>query len=218
MANTTSSSKKEIAYQGIKEMLLSGRFNSSETLSERQLCQELNVSRTPVREALRMLANDGMLEIIEGKGVVVRKVNLRDLIEVFELRLALEALAVQLFIERAADSDIKELRNIFDTAEQALAQGDRKTFMDHDMKFHHYIARGSKNTRLSQTIFNNYDQIQLMAVSVRDDIELCKTASAQHRAIMEAIERRDKQAAVSAMMEHIQQTKQYHQDRYYLYE
>lgn len=125
MAIANTQSKKEIAYQGIRQMILSGKYTPSDTLPERQLCQELGVSRTPVREALQALVNDGMLEIIEGKGVVVRKVNLRDLIEIFELRLALESLAVYLFVERATADTVAQLRRIFDTAEQALIDDDR---------------------------------------------------------------------------------------------
>ena len=218
MAIANTQSKKEIAYQGIRQMILSGKYTPSDTLPERQLCQELGVSRTPVCEALQALVNDGMLEIIEGKGVVVRKVNLRDLIEIFELRLALESLAVYLFVERATADTVAQRRHIFDTAEQALIDDDHPTFMEYDMKFHHYIAQESKNVRLKQTIVSNYDQIQLMAVSVRDDPELCRIASQNHQAIMEAVERRDKEAATQHMSEHIKQIKLYHQNRYYLFE
>ena len=218
MEAVANKSKKELAYDAIKDMLLSGKINSNTPISERQLCQELDVSRTPVREALQALANDGLLDIIEGKGVVRSKVNMRDLIELYELRLCLECMAVNLFVERATDDNIRELRRIYDKAQASLSAGDNAAFMEYDMDFHHYIAAESKNKKLCQTITNNYAQIQIMAISVEDDPQLCKLASENHGEVMEAIENRDKAAALKGMEDHINQMKQYHQNRYYLFE
>lgn len=224
MANTASPtqtaglSKKQFAYDRIKHMIINGRFAPHEALVERQLCQEIGVSRTPVREALQMLVNDGMLQNVDGKGIFLRQVNLRDLIELFELRLALESLAVSLFVERATDADIAQLRNIFDYAEHALAADDHQTFMKYDMDFHNFIAAGSRNHQLYETIESNYDRIRMMAVSVQDDPVLCRMASENHAEVMHAIEQRDRDAAVKAMIAHVNDVKNYHQSRFYLYQ
>lgn len=217
MQESTPKSKKAVAYQEIKSRLLNGTYSLQDPLVERQLCQDLGLSRTPIREALFELASDGFVEIIEGKGVFVRKVSLRDLVELFEVRLALETLAIRLFTERSSPDNIRHLRSIFDTAEEALSTGNNEKFMEYDMYFHKFIAHESKNTRLEKTITSNYDLVQLMANSVRNDPELCRIASQNHRAIMEAIEKRDKQAAIQCMEEHIMQVMRYHQDKYYLF-
>ena len=94
-------SKKQIAYEKIKEMILDGAFSKESPLVERQLCDMIGISRTPIREALRELANDGLVEVIDGKGVYVKKIGFRDMIEIFEMREALEGMAVRLFVERA---------------------------------------------------------------------------------------------------------------------
>lgn len=219
-ANTSPASgktKKQFAYDRIKEMIISGRFSPRDALVERQLCQELGISRTPVREALQALVNDGMLES-DGKGIFLRQVNLRDLIELFELRLALESLAIHLFVERATDDDIAQLRSLFETAEAALQADDHNKFMEYDMQFHSFIASGSKNHRLCETIESNYDRIHFMAVSVRNDPVLCRMASENHAQIMRAVEQRDKDAAVQCMIKHINEVKSYHQNRFYLYQ
>lgn len=221
MEHTTNSapmSKKQLAYERIKSMLVNGELKPQESLVERQLCQKLGVSRTPVRQALQALVSDGFLEIIEGKGVFLRKVNLRDLVELFELRLALESLAMYLFVERATSDTIAHLHQIHDAAGNALAEMDHEKFMDHDMQFHSYIALESKNSRLRETIESNYDLIRMMAISARDDSELCQLAFDNHSAILEAVERRDKMAAANCIADHITQIKQYHQNRFYLYE
>lgn len=217
-ADTAITNKKLYAYEKIKEMLLNGEISSADPIIERQLCQQLGISRTPVREALQSLINDGLLTTIEGKGVFLRQANLRDIAEVSEVRLALESLAVFLFVERATNETIQALRAIFDTAETALAQNDHARFMDCDMEFHLYIAQESKNIRLKEAINSNYTFIRYMAASVREDPEICSLASDNHAAIMEAIERRDKEAAAKCMAEHLRQVKIYHQNRYYLFQ
>lgn len=209
--------KKDIAYVGIKDMIINGRFDSRDPLVERQLCQELGVSRTPVREALQALVNDGLLENVEGKGIFLHQVSLRDLIELYELRLALEALATYLFVERSTDAEVKHLRNIFELADAALREDDHEKFMEYDMQFHGFIAAESKNQRLCETIESNYDRIHMMALSARNDPELCQIALDNHTAIMQAIEQRDKDAASMAMVRHIDQVKSYHQAHFYLY-
>ena len=77
-ADTAITNKKLYAYEKIKEMLLNGEISSADPIIERQLCQQLGISRTPVREALQALINDGLLTTIEGKGVFLRQANLRD--------------------------------------------------------------------------------------------------------------------------------------------
>lgn len=211
-------SKKEQAYEAIKAMLMAGKYKIGEPLVERQLCQRLGMSRTPVREALQALVSDGLLEMVEGKGVCLRRVRLADLIELFELRFALEGLATLLFVERATPEIIQKLREIYDTAAHALKTGDHGTFMDYDMKFHHYIAAKSRNTRLKQTIESNYMHIQLMAVSVREDNTVCRMAYDDHTKIMQAVEARDAKTAAQHMQQHIVHMKEYHQKRFYLYE
>ena len=209
--------KKDIAYAGIKDMIIGGRFTSRDPLVERQLCQELGVSRTPVREALQALVNDGLLENVEGKGIFLHQVSLRDLIELYELRLALEALATYLFVERATDAEVKHLREIFEQADAALREDEHEKFMEYDMQFHGFIAAESKNQRLRETIESNYDRIHMMALSVRNDPELCQIALENHTAIIQAAEQRDKEAASKAMVRHIEQVKAYHQAHFYLY-
>ena len=209
-------SKKQLAYEKLKSMIIENEIPKDAPLVERTLCEQLGISRTPVREALRELANDDLVTIIDGKGVYVKKIDFKDMIEIFEVREALECKAIELFIERI-DSETHELLiKYMDEQEEAYKKELHKEFMDIDMKIHFLIASGSKNKRLETLIISIYDQIRQMAISSKDDNIMREKAIAAHKAILKAIEDNDIDAAKKAMSDHIKETMDIHKDKYYL--
>lgn len=211
----TGLSKKQIAYNQIKEMVISG-LPAGAPLVERDLCEKLDVSRTPVREALRQLASEGLVDIIDGKGVFVAKIRFEDMVEIFELREALESMAVTLFVKRREQALIDELNELMDQQEKFYAADDHQALMECDMKFHELIARGSRNKRLCDMIVSIYNQIRQMAISVQDDQAVRDLAVKSHRKIMDAILERKEEEAAKLMAAHVRETKQYHIERYYM--
>lgn len=209
-------SKKKQAYDEIKRMIIENEMKKDIPLVERTLCDMLGISRTPVREALRELAADGLVDIIDGKGVYVKKIEFRDMIEIFEVREALERKAIQLFIERMDKAQLAEFQDYMDAQEKAYAHDDHKTFMECDMKIHYLIADGAKNGRLKKSIMDIYDQIRQIAISSRDDDSVRKMAIEAHREILSAVEKRDVEAAEKAIVSHIRETMELHRDKYYL--
>lgn len=209
-------SKKKQAYDEIKRMIIENELEKNSPLVERTLCDILGISRTPVREALRELAADGLVDIIDGKGVYVRRIDFKDMIEIFEVREALERKAIQLFIERIDNDQMEELQRYMDAQEEAYSHDDHKTFMDCDMKIHYLIAAGAKNGRLKKSIMDIYDQIRQIAISSRDDDNVRKMAIEDHRKILEAVRSRNVEAAENAMIDHIRKTMEIHKEKYYL--
>ena len=214
MENT--GSKKQQAYDEIKRMIIENEVEKDAPLVERTLCDLLGISRTPVREALRELAADGLVDIIDGKGVYVKRIDYKDMIEIFEVREALERKAIQLFIERMDQSQLEEFQRYMNAQEQAYEQDDHKAFMDCDMKIHYLIADGARNGRLKKSIMDIYDQIRQIAISSRDDDSVRKMAIEAHRNILNAIEKRDVDEAEAAIISHIRETMELHKDKYYL--
>ena len=215
MVKETGLSKKQVAYTRIKEMVLEG-LPSGTPLVERNLCEKLDVSRTPVREALRQLANEGLVDIVEGKGVFVTKISFEDMVESFELREALESMAMTLFVRRMDQAILEQLNQLMEKQENAYRQDDHEVLMECDMEFHELIAQGSKNKRLRDLIISIYYQIRQMAISVQDDQTVRDRAVKSHRKIMDAILARDEERASRLMAEHIVETKKYHIERYYM--
>jgi DNA-binding GntR family transcriptional regulator len=95
--------KQHLAYDYLKESIISGKFPPNKPLIERELCDTLGVSRTPVREALRRLSSDGFVDFVPGRGTVVTRLTMDDMVHVYELKEALDKMAVKLCIQRKTD-------------------------------------------------------------------------------------------------------------------
>lgn len=212
----TAPSKKQMAYDGIKEIIVNGKVKKDAPLVERQLCEMLGISRTPVREALRQLANDELVEVIDGKGVYVKKIEFRDMIEIFEMREALERMAMKLFMERIQDENTQLFQEYIKEQEEAYKNDEHDVFMAIDMKIHNMIAEGAQNVRLKNAITVIYDQIKQMAISAKDDKVMRDIAMRAHAKMLDAIIERDSEAAQRAIVEHIIEVKNVHKERYYL--
>ena len=208
--------KKQTVYDRIKQMIMDNELPAGMPLVERTLSNELNVSRTPIREALRKLSNEGMVEIKEGKGVYVAELHFEDVIEIFELRESLECLATKLCVQRRTEAMVNRLTEYLNEQEKAYQNEAHGEFMHIDMLMHNYIAESSKNKRLAVMISSIYDQVARMAISVQEDSVIRDIAITEHRKLIQAIREGKVDEAVEVMCCHIASVKQYHIDKYYL--
>jgi len=208
--------KHDIVYANLKDLIIKNELKPGAPLVERQLCSTYNLSRTPVREALRKLAAEGFVEIIPDRGVFVSKIGYEDMLEIFELREALEKMAIRLFIARKTDELMKRLEDCFTQQEQNYRDGNNLVSMQRDMEFHTIYVEGARNNRLIQYMGTIYDHIKRMALRITNDEELMKQAIEQHRKVLMAVKAGDADLAEKRVMEHIQSVKEYHVERYYL--
>ncbi|MCD8001027.1 MAG: GntR family transcriptional regulator, partial [Oscillospiraceae bacterium] len=102
-------SKKQTAYNRIKDMILNNHLKPGDSIVEREICESLGVSRTPVRAAFAELAEEGLVEIIPGRGVFVSRIRFEDMIEIYDIREALECMSVKLLTERITEPDLTAL-------------------------------------------------------------------------------------------------------------
>jgi len=210
-------SKQQFVYNKIKNLIIKNQLKPDTLLVERQLCETLGVSRTPVREALRKLASEGMIEIIPKKGAFVSKIRFEDLMEIFEIREALEGMAVRLCTLRKSEEIIKQMEDCIASQEKALELGDRDSSVEKDLNFHTLYIRASRNSRLIDFLKTITDQINRFAVTTVDDIERQKLSLKQHKNILESIKKNDAELAEKLVREHIVNVKEYHISRHYLY-
>ena len=213
--NTTS--KKQIAYDAIKEGIISGKYKTGEQLVERNLCEALGISRTPVREALIALTEEGLLKMDSGRGVFVAKLKFEDMAELYDLRESLECLAVKLMVDRATPDEKQVLKKMFDEEKECLEKGDYDKFMHLDMDFHKQIAAFSRNKRLYAMLNSIYAPISMMAFMTKDEPKVQTSAISGHQALMDAIMAGDTEKAVKAMSDHVIAIRTHHTDKYYLF-
>jgi DNA-binding GntR family transcriptional regulator len=200
-------------YSQIKEAIITSEYSPGTILIERALCEKYDISRTPVREVLRQLANEGLIELIPRKGAFVSKIAFEDMIEIFEVREALERQAIKLFILKDDGSMEEKLKQCFD-AQLGYVETAPDKNMEKDMEFHFLIAEGARNKRLFNSLETIYDQIKMLAISVENDRNLRKMAESHHKKVLEAILKHDVELGERCIVEHIIEVKNYHISKY----
>lgn len=194
-------------YDTIKKEILSGRYAPGDTLNERQLCEDLGISRTPVREGLQMLAQDGWLQMETYKSAVVREFDVSYLRNLSRIRSALEVCAVEDAVHYINDGDIERLEKIQAQQSNVLLDYDDDSFILLDRKFHTQIYNLSRNDELITLLENYYDIFRLIGVqAVTASKERRLTTLSEHQAILTALKSRDMEESVFAMRHHMRNT------------
>lgn len=209
------------AVQQIKGEILSGKYKVGDRIpTEKDLCEKLDIGRSTVREALRMLKALGFIEIRQGKGAFIIKAsedsdekikdwfskNKIELIDFIQVRMSLEPLAVRLVIERASDEQISNMDKILVLFENATDSGNALDLALLDEAFHTAIAEASGNNlliMLNHTIAEFFREYRVRSFAVKKNI---KNALEPHRKIMQAIRERKSDEAAQAMTDHLKRS------------
>lgn len=171
---------------------------------EIQLAEELGVSRTPIREALRKLELEGFIVMVPRKGAYVADISFKDIADVFEIRAALEALAAGLAAERITDEELEEMERLVVEKAEAIANQNMERLVQVDTMFHEAIYKASRNERLTSIISNLREQIQRYRTTSLAYPGRMQRSLEEHRGIVEAIQSRDPQIAQQVAREHIE--------------
>lgn len=182
---------REITYEILKDAIISGDILPGERIVESLYAKRYNISRTPIREALRKLEQDGLVQYTVRKGVVVRSLEEKDINEIYILRKTLDHLALEHAIKHITEEDIARLRHIIDQAAQCVAQGDLEQASKYSREIHMEIYRLSQLSRLLALVgsLDEYmDRFSFMSLTE----ELRRKQSAyEHGLIVDALEKRD---------------------------
>ena len=204
MLQNKKGAKQLYAYEKIKEAIVKNVYEAQKPLNEKDLCEELGgVSRTPVRDALRRLTCEGLVEYIPGKGAIVSEVSFKDLLEISEVRHSIECTAVQLFIERADEVDMDKLHDVIKMQELAVQDDKMTQAVMNDNNFHTVISEGSKNSRVESLVKSLVQQSGRGSYMTVWDVERVKRSLMQHKEIYKAIETKNKELAYQKMSNHI---------------
>lgn len=189
------------AYEQLRAAILRGEFHAGEALFEVRLAEQLGMSRTPVREALQVLARDGFLESTPSRGYSVPRWSIDDVRELFELRETLEAAATRYATLRASATGIAELEQLCVQYEQA-SEFEAWTLIG--TEFHNRIFAMAGNRRISTLLDSLKAQIMLTRRSVLEGVAGRREDSVrEHRAILDAFRGRDADAAEHLAREHV---------------
>lgn len=191
---------KDLVYLELKHKILTGEIVSQTRLMEIDLSEKMNVSRTPIREAIKRLADDGLVKVEPRRGAYVANISIKDMLDVFEVREDMEGFVAKLAAKRITEEEKVQLKEIAVEYEEAIEKADDKErIIELDEKFHNFIVKCSGNETLRELV--NY--VQELSLRFRylyyDDFSLYESTAEQHNRIMEAINSgRDNEARVEA--------------------
>lgn len=195
---------RELVFEAMREAIISGALRPGERLMEVQLAEDLGVSRTPVREAIRKLELEGFVLMIPRKGAYVADISLKDISSVFEVRRALEGLAAELAAERASDEEIEQLERLLVELAGCAEARNTKEFVNLDAKFHEVVYTASRNERLGQILSLLIEQIMRFRTRTLSNPARLRVALEEHRGLVEALAVRDAELARRLAQEHIE--------------
>lgn len=191
-------------YEQLKVLIISNELPPGEALVEERLAAQWGISRTPLRSALARLERDGLVTTVPHKGCVVTDILPEDVHEVYQVREALETMAVQLATPRIPDQVLDELARLFDEIAAELAQGRYEKYIPSDAHFHARIMAHVPNRQLQLMLARIYDQIsRIRNHSHAWPGEHMREAHEEHTLILGAMRRRDPEAAGAAMRDHL---------------
>lgn len=195
-------------FEEIERAILSGEYESGESLAELKLSAELGVSRTPVREALRQLELEGLVRIIPNKGAVVVGVTEKDIGDIYVIRMRMEDLAVRWAAESMTQEDGKALQDIVELQEFYARKGDLEQLCEMDGAFHEAIYRFSKSRPLNHMLTGFHHYVRHARSESFKASGRAVASVEEHRRISEALLRQDADGAAKLMVEHIGKAKE----------
>ena len=198
---------RDVVFKTLREAILKGNLAPGERLMEIQLANQLGVSRTPIREAIRKLEVEGLVIMIPRRGAEVARITEKDLRDVLEVRASLEELAIGLACERITDEEIGELRKALENFREVLREGDVTKIAESDVDFHDIIFSATQNARLIQIVNNLREQMYRYRLEYLKDYTTHDRLYKEHQQITDAVSDRDKERARKLIVEHI-----YHQE------
>lgn len=194
-------------YLELEKEIISGAIPPGETLSECKLSAKYGVSRTPVRDALKSLEKQGLVEIIPNKCAIVVGVSTKDVEDIYDIRIYVEGLASRLACKYITDEEIEKLTEAVELQEFYLTKQNSSQMKDLDSRFHSLIYEFSRNKILKNTLNGYHHTITKFRQVSLNDRTRTKDAVEEHRQILEAIKNRDADLADKLTAIHVKNAK-----------
>jgi DNA-binding GntR family transcriptional regulator len=187
----------------LRELIIEGELTAGTRLNERALCERMNVSRTPLREALRLLASEGLVQIQPNRGAQVVELSEQDIRESFEVMSALEALSGELACRRITEAELAEVRALTYEMLACHARRDLPAYYRLNRAIHERINRAAGNRLLGQVYATLNLRIQNLRFRLNFDAGQWETAAREHAEMVEALGERDSARMANLMRRHL---------------
>lgn len=187
----------------LRQMLVEGLIAPGGKLNERTLCEELSISRTPLREAIKMLAAEGLVELLPNRGSVAVQLSEADVRHTFEVMAGLEGLSGELAAQRVTEAELNEIKALHFEMLAAFTRRDLSAYYQLNSSIHRNFNTAAKNPVLTSTYNQVNARLQALRFRSNQDGEKWKRAVDEHIAMVQALEARDGAALRQVMMHHL---------------
>ena len=195
---------REVVFESLREAIIQGILKPGERMMELQLAEELGVSRTPVREAIRKLELEGFVVMVPRKGAYVAGITYKDITDVFEVRAALEALAAGLAAQRITEEELEKLERSVVQIGEVVENENINALVEYDSEFHEIIYQASRNKRLKLIVVHLHEQIHRFRQITLSQPGRNRLALEEHKKLVDAISDRNVELAMTLAREHIE--------------
>jgi DNA-binding GntR family transcriptional regulator len=187
----------------IERMIVDGELAPNERVNENALAQQLRVSRGPIREACSALAAMGLIEIIPNRGFFVRALSDEEALEVSQARAGVFACMAMVLADRITDTQVAVLRALVDRMDEIVPTGEVSVYYPVNLEFHEQLARMCGNKRLAQIYLGLARELHIQRYRALSSGDVLHVSNAEHRAILDALAKRDDVEAFKAAKAHI---------------
>jgi DNA-binding GntR family transcriptional regulator len=195
---------REQVIAALRQAILEFQLKPGQRLVERELIEQLGVSRTTIREALRELTSEGLVTVVPQRGAIVSAPSLEEAIDLYEVRAALESLVVQHFVERASDDEVLQLIATVDNLERVTATTEniREALAAKD-KFYAVLIAGAKSAALQQLLEGIQARVQILRATSLSEVGRSSEVVTELRGVVEAVSKRDAPLASQRTATHV---------------
>lgn len=198
---------RDKVFNALREAILNGSLKPGQSLIETKLAEEMGVSRTPIREAIRKLELEGLVSSVPNKGVIVKGISVQDVNDIYTIRHCLEGLAARWAVMRITREELGKLEENMDLMEFYTRRNDLAQVNTKNSEFHEIIFRATKSKPLRQILSSLQEHVQRARTASLRVPGRAEKALQEHRAILDAFQRRDVEAAEHLITEHIKNSR-----------
>lgn len=199
-------SRADLVFERLESDILTGVYKRGTVLTETELSKSLNVSRTPIREAIRRLEQEHLIKETS-KGSVVVGVSEQDILDIYDIRIKIEGVATRLCAENATEEIIKEMGDIIDLQEFYSKKGEAEKVKSADSRFHELIYKNSGSEIYEYILLSLHSKVQLTRKNSMQESERSLEALKEHKEIYLAIKERNGELAEKLMVKHVTNAK-----------
>lgn len=193
---------EEIA-ENLRKMIMTGELKEGDKIKEDRLCASMGISKTPLREALRVLSVEGLVRLVPNRGAYVSKPTFKSIKEMFDVMSVLEGVCARTAAEKMTDRAFQHLEALHGVLEEKFRQRDQEAYIRHNNRYHAYVQKLAGNHTLNQIVNGLRQQILLYRFQSLNLKGRFEDSILEHRQLLEAFRRRDAEKAESLMKSHL---------------